>query len=257
MTLTEEALKEFSSPEFKSEAVISNINIRRLWSLIQSGQFKQAYSLGTKLMSKLQIGSNAWYRVSHYTLKARIYSGDYAQSIELLTQIIENPRFNKTSEYYKELFYTSLGYMYLLVDSGLVGGSNDLKDRLPDFKLGRFLNTVPVFSKDKRGINVSILLMHIAFLLLRKDYNAIIDRVDSLNQYVYRYLRKDDSFRSNCIIKMVIQITRADFNKIRAERYTSELRRQLNEVPLIGSGENIEIEVIPFEVLWEIMYNSL
>ena len=257
LTLSEEALKEFSSPEFKSEAVISNINIRRLWSLIQSGQFKQAYSLGTKLMSKLQIGSNAWYRVSHYTLKARIYSGDYAQSIELLTQIIENPRFNKTSEYYKELFYTSLGYMYLLVDSGLVGGSNDLKDRLPDFKLGRFLNTVPVFSKDKRGINVSILLMHIAFLLLRKDYNAIIDRVDSLNQYVYRYLRKDDSFRSNCIIKMVIQITRADFNKIRAERYTAELRRQLNEVPLIGSGENIEIEVIPFEVLWEIMYNSL
>ena len=257
LELSEDAIKDFSSPEFKSEAVLSNINIRRLWSLIQSGQFVSAYSLGGKLLSKAQVGSNAWYRVAHYTLKAYIYNGDYSQSIDLLKQIIENPKYNKSSEYYKELFNTSLGYLYLLTDSGLIKDSLNLKEKIPEFKLGRYLNAVPVFSKDKRGINVSILLMHIAFLLLRKDHDAIIDRVDSLNQYVYRYLRRDDSFRSNCIIKMVIQITRADFNKIRAERYTKELRKQLSEVPLIGSGENIEIEVIPFEELWEIMYNSL
>lgn len=257
LQISTDAIKEFSSPEFRSDAVLSNINIRRLYSLIQSGEFNMAYSLGAKLLAKLQIGSNAWYRVAHYTLKAHLYAGDYENSINLLKIIIENPKFNKSSEYYKELFNTSLGYLYLVLDSGLVPNSQILKERLPEFKLGRYLNTVPVFSKDKRGINVSILLMHIAFLLLRKDFDAIIDRVDSLNQYVYRYLRRDDSFRSNCIIKMVIQITRADFNPIRSERYTKDLRKQLNEVPLIGSGENIEIEVIPFEKLWDIMYNSL
>jgi hypothetical protein len=66
--------------------------------------------------------------------------------------------------------------------------------------------------------------MHIAFLLQRKDYNAIIDRTDSLNQYAYRYLRHDDSFRSNCMIKMVIQMTKADFQPVRTERYTADLR---------------------------------
>ena len=99
--------------------------------------------------------------------------------------------------------------------------------------------------------------MHIAYLLQRKDHNAIIDRVDSLNQYAYRYLRKDDSFRSNCMIKMVIQMTKADFNPIRTARYTQDLLKQLEQVKLAGSGENIETEIIPYEVLWQIMTKSL
>jgi hypothetical protein len=59
------------------------------------------------------------------------------------------------------------------------------------------------------------------------------------------------------MIKMVIQMTKADFNPIRTERYTADLRKQLGTVPLMGSGENIEIEMIPFEVLWDIMMRSL
>ena len=141
--------------------------------------------------------------------------------------------------------------------SGFIAEQKHLKEKLPDFKLGKFLNTTPVFSKDKMGINVSILLMHIAYLLQRKDFNAIIDRTDSLNQYAYRYLRNDDSFRSNCMIKMVIQMTKADFNKVRTERYTIDLRKKLSSVNLSGSGENIEIEIIPFEILWEIMLINL
>lgn len=170
---------------------------------------------------------------------------------------MNHPKYIRLTDYYIEIFNVPLGYLHLLVESGLAGNTKELQKKIPEFKLGKFLNTTPVFSKDKRGINVSILLMHIAFLLQRKDYNAIIDRTDSLNQYAYRYLRRDDSFRSNCMIKMVIQMTKADFHPVRTERYTADLRRQLSTVNLAGSGENIEIEIIPFEVLWEIMVKSL
>lgn len=150
-----------------------------------------------------------------------------------------------------------LGYINLLIDSNYISIDYEFVQDMPTFRLAKFMNSTPIFSKDKRGINVSILLMHIAFLLQRKDYNAIIDRTDSLNQYAYRYLRKDDSFRSNCMIKMVIQMTKADFNPIRTARYTADLRKQLGHVTLAGSGENIEVEIIPFEVLWEIMMKAL
>jgi hypothetical protein len=52
-------------------------------------------------------------------------------------------------------------------------------------------------------------------------------------------------------------MTKADFNPVRTDRYTADLRKQLSTVNLEGSGENIEIEIIPFEVLWEIMVKSL
>jgi hypothetical protein len=186
-----------------------------------------------------------------------LYKGDYLKSIDYLNLCFEHKNFKKIPKPLKEMAVIHLGYMHLIVNSGMTDHLTNEEIQLPEFRIGRFLNTTEVFTKDKRGINVSILLMHIAFLLQRKDYNAIIDRIDSLTQYAYRYLRKDDSFRSNCMIKMVVQIAKADFNPIRTERYTADLRRQLSEVSLAGSGANIEIEIIPFEVLWQIMMKAL
>ncbi|MGB4850192.1 MAG: hypothetical protein WBP41_19870 [Saprospiraceae bacterium] len=256
LKLSDEILKDFGS-EFKSAQFLQIINVRRAWGLIQSGRNEEAIASGYKDMAKIPVGSLGWYFIAHYTLKAQLYKGDYHQAINLITLMIDNPKFQKIGENFKELFFTTLGYINLIIESGLVAQSRHEKSPLPEFKIYKFLNTTPVFSKDKRGINVSILLMHIAYLLQRKDYNAIIDRVDSLTQYAYRYLRKDDSFRSNCMIKMVVQITKADFNPIRTERYTKELLQHLKEVKLAGSGENIETEIIPYEVLWEIMIKSL
>lgn len=257
LDLSNQALVEFSSPDLKSGTILQNINIRKAWALIQAGRNNETISIGTKEMSRLPSGSLGWFFIAHYTLKAHLYRSDYNKAIELITIIINNPKFNKLGVNYRELFYTTLGYIYLVIDSGIDDQLAKHRYRLPEFKLYKFLNTIPVFSKDKRGINVSILLMHVAFLLQRKDYNAIIDRVDSLNQYAYRYLRKDDSFRSNCMIKMVIQMTKADFNPIRTARYTQDLLNQLEQVKLAGSGENIETEIIPYEVLWNIMVRSL
>jgi hypothetical protein len=257
LLLSENALKEFSSKEFSSELSLFMIQVRQLWALIQAGRLDETINVGNNALNKISSNDINWYRLAHYVLKAQLYSKQYENAVNLICKIILSPKFSKLNEYYHEIFFTTLGYIHLLFDSGFITDTKDLKGKLPDFKLGKFLNTTPVFSRDKMGINVSILLMHVAYLLQRKDFNAIIDRTDSLNQYAYRYLRKDDSFRSNCMIKMVIQMTKADFNPVRTERYTSELRKQLSTVNLAGSGENIEIEIIPFEVLWDIMIKTL
>ena len=257
LELTTLALKEFNAPDYKSGSALFSINLRRIYALIQTGLYPKAIDIGRIELEKLPLGSQPWYLMTHYVLKAQLYLPDYIQAIHLMKTILDNAKFQKIGDSYKELFNTTLGYIHLIVDSGLINNPEETRKNLPDFKLARFLNATPVFSKDKRGINVSILLMHIAFLLQRKDYNGIIDRIDSLNQYAYRYLRKDDSFRSNCMIKMVIQMTKADFHPARTDRYTHDLHKQLVQVKISGSGENIETEIIPYETLWDIMIKSL
>ncbi|MEP6794047.1 MAG: hypothetical protein ABJB16_06955 [Saprospiraceae bacterium] len=257
LVLSDQTIRQLSTPKYKSNSFRQSLNLRKASALIQLGRNDEAILLGTKDMKSLPSGSLAWYFIAHYKLKAQLYKGDYKNAVDLIKLMIENPLFSKIGGNYRELFTATLGYIHLIVDSGLAGDPKKLKPSLPEFKLGKFLNTIPVFSKDKKGINASILLMHIAFLLQRKNYNAIIDRVDSLKQYAYQYLRKDDTFRSNCMIKMVIQMTKADFNPIRTERYTRDLLKQLEAVKLAGSGENIETEIIPYEVLWNIMKKAL
>ncbi len=257
LSLCESTIKELSHPDYSAKKTLANINIRKAWALIQAGRNDEAILLTSKDMKILPSGSFGWYFIAHYKLKALLYKVDYGNAVKLIKLMIEDPGFSKLGGNHKELFGATLGYIHLIVNAGLAGDPVKMVKVLPDFKIGKFLNTIPVFSKDKQGINVSILLMHIGFLLQRKNYNAIIDRIDSLKQYAYKYLRKDDTFRSNCMIKMVVQMTKADFNPIRTERYTSDLYKQLEQVKLAGSGETIETEIIPYEVLWSIMKKAI
>ncbi len=257
LALSDQTIKELSTPKYKSNDFLHSLNLRKASALIQLGRNDEAILLGTKDMKNLPSGSLGWYFIAHYKLKAQLYKGDYKNAVDLIKLMIENPLFPKIGGNFRELFTATLGYIHLIVDSGLAGDPKKLKNLLPEFKIGKFLNAIPVFSKDKQGINVSILLMHVAILLQRKNHDAIIDRADSLKQYAYKYLRKDDSFRSNCMIKMVIEMTKAGFNLIRTERYTHDLLKQLEAVKLAGSGENIETEIIPYEVLWTVMKKAL
>ena len=147
--------------------------------------------------------------------------------------------------------------MHLLIAYGKIPTDQVKQNSLREFRLYRFLNDVPIFSKDKRGINVTILILHIMFLLRQGKHGHICDRVDALKQYSRRYLRRDENFRSNCFIKMLILLPKASFNKMRTERHASDLVKKLNSMPIHNTRQGIETEPIPYEHLWEMTLEIL
>ena len=90
-----------------------------------------------------------------------------------------------------------------------------------------------------------------------KNFSNIIDRVDALKQYSYRYLRQDETLRQNLFIKMLNNMVRADFNRLRTERYVENLWEKLRQSPFNISEQGIEVEILPFEELWPIVLEML
>ena len=120
-----------------------------------------------------------------------------------------------------------------------------------NFRLGKFLNEVPLFSKDKRGHNTNILILQILFLLEKKKHDEIINKVESLKQYVSKYLRKDDTFRTSCFIKMLCQLPAGNFHPINVERRTKDYFDKMMALPKEQARMDVDVEVVPYEVLWE------
>ncbi len=114
------------------------------------------------------------------------------------------------------------------------------------FRVSRFLNEVPIFSKDKRGNNVSIIVIQILFHLKFKERGKIIDKIEALQVYAYRYLRRDETFRSNCFIHMLLCIPKAHFHPVALQRHAKKYTDRL------GSYQGGEVEIIPYEKLWEV-----
>jgi hypothetical protein len=239
----------------KSITQIQSIYIRKLWATIQLKKYKEAISEGINYSKLSPEGSIQWYILNLYVVKASLYQKEYIRAFKIFNKILNLKKFKSLNNALKEIFDLTLGYLYLIKDSGIDPDLQDLP--LPEFRMARFLNSAPIYSKDKSGMNISILLLQIAFMLQKKNFIKAADRIESLRSYASKYLRRNETFRSNCMMKMIMEMAKADFNPRKTERYTATLRAQLDEMPLHSIGGNIEVEVIPFEDLWEIIMRSL
>src|SRR4030095_12426118 len=121
-----------------------NINLRIVWALIQMGSFNLAINISSKDMRSMPSGSIGWYFMAHYKIKALIYNREFETSVDLIKALIENQGFAKIATNYKELFYIALGYIHLIVDAGLVGDREKYHRKLPEFRIGKFMNTTTV-----------------------------------------------------------------------------------------------------------------
>ena len=85
----------------------------------------------------------------------------------------------------------------------------------------------------------------------------VYDRFEAIQKYCSRFLRKDDNLRSNCFINMLLQIPKANFHRGCVERKVVKYYETLLATPLDVANQAHEIEIIPYEDLWEFILESL
>ena len=159
----------------------------------------------------------------------------------------------------KESWVLYEAYIYFLTKAKLVD-SKKLPDHIQNrrFRMGKFLNEVPRYSKDKKGMNVAVLFAQIMIFLAERKYELVIDRMDALKSYRYRHLKKNsDMYRSNLFIRMLEFLPETGFDKKRsdwrAKQYLEKLEIPPRELPYKVS----EIEIIKFEKLWKHVLEQL
>lgn len=139
-------------------------------------------------------------------------------------------------------------YLHALLQMGKIDKESlDFEPR--KFRLNKFLNNVPLYTADKRGSNISLLIVQLLFLLLQNKQDLMVDKTDALSQYCYRYLRNDETFRSNCFNKMLMFIPKNGFHPLRLERHANKLLKKLQCKPFKIDEQSIDIEIINFELL--------
>ena len=115
-----------------------------------------------------------------------------------------------------------------------------------NFRLGKFLNQVPIFSQDKSGLNITIIVIQVLHYIKQGEFGKVIDRADALKKYHSRYLKKDHTYRSNCFIKMILTLPAQNFHPVAIERHTASTFKRLQ-----AFQEGSDVEIAPYERLWE------
>ncbi len=250
LRISKEALKFFNKKnQIASNTILIGFQIKTLVSNIYLGKYDEANHNTRKLESLTLEGSNNWYHALDYTMILFFHSKKYNDAFETLQKAIKHPNFKNQYGNISEHWRIHEAFIYLLIQLKKINPSEETN--LKKFRVKKFLNEVPTYTKDKLGANINILILHVLFLLQQKKYDEIIDRMESLKTYTHRYLRRDETFRSNCFIKMLLTLPQTSFNRKAVVRRAQKYWALLQEVPLDKAKQSVELEIIPYETLWQ------
>ncbi len=219
---------------------IFGFNFKKIPGHIINKEFDEAEEVLKECIVLFKPGQTNWIKAMQFKAIIHFHTGEYERALEISerinTEFKNTPRDVETWQIYE-------AYAKIMTGSKL--------------RLGKLLNEVPKYSKDKRGMNINILIIRTLEYIRRGKFDKVIENTDALNQYAYRYLRQDETFRSNCFIRMLLTLEKGHFNQVGVRRHSTDFIEKLNSMPIQESKQDYEVEIIPYEALWEFLFNFL
>jgi hypothetical protein len=253
--LCEEGIAFFSKKNYHAKTPIQIFYYQKVECHLRLQQYEEGQKAIQACLDMLDEGTYNWFKVQETNLLLATHTGRYQHALEVFKRTTTHKQFKKQPEQEKEMWRIYEAYLYFL------GVTNRIKlepgDPLHKFKLGKFLNETPIYAQDKRGMNIPILIVQILFLIERRQFQQLIKKMDAIKRYSSRYLQKDDTFRSNCMIKMLLEMPDVKYNLKRVERRVQKIYKKLQTVPIEQASHANEVEIIPYEDLWEMALNLL
>jgi hypothetical protein len=226
---------------------------QRLICNIQLRQFEEGQESADYCLKVMQEGTFNWFKYRELYLQLSLHTGEFAQAAKILDETLAHNRFEFLPENVKEIWRIYEAFVHYLI----LTGKAPARPNSGKFKLAKFINDTPIFSTDKSGINIAIIVVKLLLLLQERRYSQLLDEVEAVEQYCYRHLRGDNAQRSYYFLKMLLHVPTSGFDPAQSVHRAEKFLQKLRETPLQVANQTHEIEVIPYEMLWEIMMESL
>ena len=195
-------------------------------------------------------------KLSEYAITLGLQTGNFDYAYEQLAQVDRKVLRRLLTQQHVEFWLILEAYINLLVLAGRIDPATR-RGRLPDFKLYKFVNNVPSYSKDKQGMNIQILIFQVIYFIIQGQLGRIIDRTDALVRYGSRYLMNNENLRNNCFFKLLLTAEKCNFHRAATLRQCAKTYKKMISPQARRLGRANSTEIIPYETLWEIVLENL
>jgi hypothetical protein len=193
-------------------------------------------------------GSNNWFVLMENYYLLAMHAGKYKQAAEIYEKVVNHSRFQYLSAEKIEEWKIFEAYLNYVKPEMLHG---------KEFKVLKFLNEVPIYSKDKVGLFPSIVISQILYMIDRRDEELVEKHVESLRIFSSRHLSGKRAPRTTNFIRMLRQLVTCKYNPDKVRLKTLPYLKKLKVSEFSNQAETEAMEIIPYENLWSILLSRL
>lgn len=220
-----------------------------IYAYLRSRQPVRGLLLAERYIRDFHPSSNNWfYFQEHYVLLA-LHAGRYELAQQLLDTVNKNPAIAGQREAAMQRWDLYRSYLNFVLP-----GTRILSAR--QRQVAQQMLLLPEYSRDKRGHNVAILVLQLLYYLRERNLEMVLLRLERLRKYQQRHLTEASTLRSRLFLRLLQAIVDKNFDPKKAAERGKNLLQHLSDTPPPGEAF-AEVEIIPYENLWEIVLNLL
>lgn len=255
--LSNQAIDQIIKTKYFSNRVLSIFLDYKIICLTRLERYLEAEEIVDQVTKFEAIGNKYWYKGNELYMYASLQASNFKKAWSIYQTAINLKEFELLPEVQKEVWQIYYAYLSLALILKKLSIPLEHSNEKNKFKISKFLNDVPIFSQDKQGLNISILIIQVVFLIIQRDYNKIEKRLEALRKYRVRHLFNNENYRSDCFIKILQVLVKADFRRDLFEKYSVQYYNALLEVPLSKALQRHEIELVSYEVIYSWILEKL
>ncbi len=251
--LCESAIDFFGKKPYKSYSALQVFYYSLFVGHLNLRQYAQCRTVAIQHLGVFQIGSYNWFKWQELHFLAEFNAGEYESALTIWLQVTDRAEYADLPPSIAESWKIFEAYLLFMMRCGRLKEIKDGKR----FRIAKIWNEIHFSSRDKSGMNIPILIIQFLLALADKEYGQCIDREESLAKYRTRYLKLDNAARSHYFFKMLELIPKSDFNARVVKNNAEPLLESIKTTSQKTANQNFEVEVIPYEALWEIVLSIL
>ncbi len=197
-----------------------------------------------------------WFKFKELEFLLAMHTGHYQEAFATYRSVANFKTVNALPKTSQDRWRLNRAYLYYLEATGRLE-IDPAEDPWGPFRLTKFLNSVPEFSQDKKGMNIPILILQIAFGIALKRYSLSVDRIEAIEKYRSRHISRDENYRANLFIKILLQFPIMAFHRNGVKRKTEAYLKQLNDNPIDLAKQSFDFEILPYETVYATALESL
>lgn len=240
------------NPRYYQDDKLATFQLKKMNAYLHLQDYKNGKVNAEKCLQSFPEGSDTWFTFMEYYLLLAMHTDNYINALAIYRKASSNTKFKRLTGDEKEKWNIYDIYLNYIIEAQ--GAKNPIlrAQRRKNFRLSRFLNDPILYPKEQRIFTVHLLIAQVLFLIEKNSYSAATERIDRLKNYANRQLKKDDYFRAIQFIRLLQQLAKVDFrydSLSNVEKYYN----RLIETPFKYRGLLNELEVIPYEKLWNMI----
>lgn len=192
-------------------------------------------------------GSPDWFKFKEIQFLILMKAEKFHQATKVFRTVRVNKNYHKIPELDQERWQIYRVYLLFVNDSKLIKWGFDIE---------KFKELTPNFDREHQGYTIATLIIQFMLYFREADVKNLRIKLDQLSELSSTHLDKRHNYRNSIFIRMLDIIQEKEFN------YESILEKGNTYLKKLYSTQIppdwlLEMEVIPYEKLWEYIMNIL